>query len=111
MDPSVQKIYDAKTKMLMENTMANNNFDWLNLEAHARNEVVELLMPFRAQMLTFMEETRLLKQRNEEFEHRLNCCEVYCRIETKVKERNLPKKTEDPKDKLKVTAAERRRKK
>ena len=61
-------------------------------------------------MLNFMEETRLLKKRNEEVEHRLNCCEVYCRIETKIKERNLPKKPDDAKDRKKAAAAAAERK-
>ena len=42
-------------KMLMENSMAKKNFDWLSLETSVRNEMAEMLKPFRQQLVTMDE--------------------------------------------------------
>ena len=70
-------------KQLLDSEMLKKNFDWVVLETHVRKEIMEILIPFRQEMLGTRVNNTEQADRYVELCDRMIMCEDYCRIENK----------------------------
>ena len=70
-------------KLLLDSEMLKKNYDWVVLETHVRREIMEILIPFRQEMLGTRVNNGEQADRYVTLCERIEMCEDYCRIENK----------------------------